>query len=235
MPAAGSGRRFGRSENKLFAFLDGEPLFLVTARKLANHARVSKIVMPVSRADLPRMQSEFGDRLEKLGVELVIGGAERTDSVQAGLDAIIGQKAIDLVAIHDAARPMICSDDLDAVFEKADETGAAILACSVTATVKQSLDDGQSCKTIDRSTLWLAQTPQVFRVDLLSNAYQRHRGRPATDDAELVQRSGVSVSIVPGSPNNLKITHPQDLMVAEAMIAAEKAGHAADHPGTETS
>ncbi|QDV45174.1 2-C-methyl-D-erythritol 4-phosphate cytidylyltransferase [Stieleria neptunia] len=226
LPAAGSGRRFGQDENKLFALLAGRPIWLVAAERLRAHRRVARIVMPISDQDRPRFEGEFASQVDALGIELACGGAERTDSVRAGVDRVAGDAAVQLIAIHDAARPLVRSADLDAVFAKADHTGAAILATPVTATVKQSLDAGASCRTIDRSTLWLAQTPQVFALDVLQRAYAKHRGRPATDDAELVGRIGVHVALVPGSPDNLKITHPNDLIVAEAIL---KTQHESNH------
>lgn len=174
--------------------------------------------MPVSTADRPRFETEFADVTRELAVEVVEGGAERTDSVGSGLEAVGDDSAIRLVAIHDAARPLVPLRDLDEVFSRADETGAAILALPATATVKQTLDAGQSCKTLDRETIWLAQTPQVFHLDLLRRAYAKHRGRPATDDADLVQRIGVNVALVAGSAENLKVTHPDDLAIAEAIL-----------------
>ncbi|WP_147867237.1 2-C-methyl-D-erythritol 4-phosphate cytidylyltransferase [Stieleria maiorica] len=225
LPAAGSGRRFGREENKLFAALAGEPIWIVAARRLRVHPRVSRIVMPVSDQDRPRFEGDFADHVRKLGIELVAGGAERTESVLSGLSHVAEDGSVGLIAIHDAARPLVRRDDLDAVFAKADQTGAAILAAPVTATVKQSLDAGVSCRTVDRSTLWLAQTPQVFALDVLQRAYAKHRGRPATDDAELVTRIGVDVALVQGAPDNLKITHPNDLVVAEAILKTQIESH----------
>ncbi|MCA9138763.1 MAG: 2-C-methyl-D-erythritol 4-phosphate cytidylyltransferase [Planctomycetales bacterium] len=221
LPAAGSGRRFGGEENKLFARLAGLPIWMHSANRLRAHHRVARIVMPVAAQDRPRFENEYGESVQKLKIEIVDGGAERTDSVLSGLCQIGDDASIELIAIHDAARPLIRSADLDAVFAKADQTGAAILATPVTATVKQSFDAGASCRTIDRSTLWLAQTPQVFRVPVLKSAYARHRGRAATDDAELVQRAGINVAMVSGSADNLKITHPNDLIVAEAIIKSQ--------------
>lgn len=221
MPAAGSGRRFGGEENKLFALLADQPIWLRSAERIRDHGRVARLVMPVSPADRPRFEREFEDPIRRLGLELVDGGEQRTESVQAGFVAVADDHKIDLIAIHDAARPLVRIEDLDAVFSKADQTGAAILATPVTATVKQTLDAGVSCQTIDRSTLWLAQTPQVFRVAVLRQAYAKHRGRPATDDAELVQRIGTDVALVLGSPDNIKITHPGDLVVAEAILKSQ--------------
>ncbi|KAA5543285.1 2-C-methyl-D-erythritol 4-phosphate cytidylyltransferase [Roseiconus nitratireducens] len=218
LPAAGSGQRFGGVQNKLFATLEHVPLWLFSVRRLRLHQRVGRILMPISASDRPRFETEFAQAVAESEVELVAGGKERTDSVRSGLEALGDDDSVALVAIHDAARPLVRHDHLDAVFAKADQCGAAILATPVTSTVKQSFDDGHSCHTLDRKTLWLAQTPQVFRVDLLRQAYAKHRGRPATDDAELVQRIGIDVALVPGSPENLKITYPHDLTIAQAIL-----------------
>lgn len=223
MPAAGSGRRFGSERNKLFAQLDGKPIWQQTAEMLRRHPAVVRLVMPISDDDRDYFENEKSRVIEQLQIEIVRGGAERTDSVGSGLDHLATDNDIDLVAIHDAARPLVHTDELQRVFEKALQCGAAILASPMTATVKQSLDQGSSCSTIDRSILWMAQTPQVFKPDVLRQAYKRHRGRPATDDAELVSRTGVNVALVECSAENLKITHPGDLTVAEAIVQSRKA------------
>ena len=221
VPAGGSGRRFGGQENKLFASLAGKPVWIHTLERLRAHRRVAEIVMAVSNEDRNRFESEFIEDLNRLSIQLVEGGKERTESVQSGVDFLADESGHILVAIHDAARPLIRRRDLDAVFERADKTGAAILASPVAATVKQSFDQGDSCSTVDRSTLWLAQTPQVFRLDLLRRAYGKHRGRPATDDAELVSRLGIDVALVRGSDDNFKITHPGDLNMAAAILQSQ--------------
>ncbi|WP_200836587.1 2-C-methyl-D-erythritol 4-phosphate cytidylyltransferase [Roseiconus lacunae] len=222
MPAAGSGQRFGSDQNKLFTLLDGKPIWEQTATVLRSHRAVKRIVMPISDRDRDYFVSVGAAAVASLGIELVSGGAQRTESVGAGLNLVIDDPAIELVAVHDAARPLVKPGELDRVFERASQTGAAILASPVTATVKQTLDEGQSCRTIDRSTLWLAQTPQVFRPSILRQAYQRHRGRPATDDAELVSRTGTEVALVECSAENIKITHRGDLAIAEALVNSRK-------------
>ena len=221
VPAGGSGRRFGGRENKLFASLAGKPVWLHTLERLRSHRRVDEIVMAVSAEDRERFSRDHGKDLGRLSIRLVAGGNERTESVHSGVRSLAGESSDLLVAVHDAARPLIRDQDLDSVFEKADQTGAAILAAPVAATVKQSFDQGLSCRTVDRSTLWLAQTPQVFRLELLRRAYQKHRGRPATDDAELVSRLGIDVALVRGSDDNLKITHPNDLAMAAAILHSQ--------------
>jgi 2-C-methyl-D-erythritol 4-phosphate cytidylyltransferase len=230
IPAAGSGERFGADRNKLFAVLAGKPLWFHAASRLAARSEIGRIVMPISATDRVAFETEFGTLLQQLSITLVIGGEARTDSVKAGLDAIAGDDSIRWVAIHDAARPLISNIDLSAVFAVASQTGAAILATEVSGTIKRDVAHadqaaGQKSETVDRRDLWIALTPQVFRVGLLNEAYQKHNGRPATDDAQLVERIGHDVALVRGSADNLKITFPEDLLVAEAILARQ-ANHA---------
>lgn len=221
LPAAGSGERFGAAGNKLFAQLAGQPLWFHAASRLAARSEVGRIVMPISQADRGAFEGEFASLIQQLNIQLVSGGAARTDSVKAGLDAISDDPAIHYVAIHDAARPLVSDDDLSAVFAVAAQTGAAILATPVSSTIKRDLGQGRRSETVDRRELWIALTPQVFRVGLLNQAYQKHNGRPATDDAQLVERIGHDVSLVRGAADNLKITYPEDLLVAEAILTRQ--------------
>lgn len=223
LPAAGSGKRFGASENKLFCRLAGQPLWVHSVETLCRHDAVGRIVIAVASSDLELFRTQLGRIRVETPIELVSGGKERIDSVRAGVERVFGDHSIEWIAVHDAARPLITSQDLDRVFAAVGASGAAILAEPVTSTVKRTRDAGVSSETIDRSELWLAQTPQVFRKDLLSKAYNHHRGRHATDDAELVSRLGVQVAIAPGSSDNLKITFPQDLVIAEAILKGRQA------------
>jgi len=221
VPAAGSGRRFGGEQNKLFAQLAGKPLWYRAVERLRGRSEIGRLVMPVSPADLPEFEMRFQSQLDELRIELVLGGAERTDSVRAALQTLDGDDQVRLVAVHDAARPLVSSTDLAAVFAIAAQTGAAILATPVVGTLKRATTTGGECETIDRRDLWIALTPQVFRIELLRQAYDRHRGRAATDDAQLVERAGYPVTLVPGSADNLKITHPEDLSIAAALYARQ--------------
>ncbi len=221
VPAAGSGRRFGDERNKLFAPLAGKPLWYHSAARLSARPEVGRIVMPISDRDRDRFTGEYQTLVSELGIELISGGRQRTDSVRAGLDAIDGDDTIRLVAVHDAARPLVSDSDLEAVLATASQTGAAILATPVSGTLKRDLEKGLRCETLDRRDLWVAMTPQVFHIDLLREAYSKHRGRSATDDAELVERIGHSVALVRGSADNLKITHPEDLALASAILARQ--------------
>jgi 2-C-methyl-D-erythritol 4-phosphate cytidylyltransferase len=221
MPAAGSGRRFGNVRNKLFSTLAGRPLWYHSAARLAASDQIGRIVMPIAPPDRETFATEYQSLVDELGIELVEGGSQRTDSVLSGLETIGEDAAIKWIAVHDAARPLVSSEDLSRVFAAAAQTDAAILAMPVPGTVKRDLSDAASCETVDRRDLWIALTPQVFAVGLLRRAYQRHRGRGATDDAQLVERIGHPVTLVRGSADNIKITHPEDLALAAAILARQ--------------
>ncbi len=214
LPAAGSGARFGGERNKLLANLAGKPIWRHSVDRFLSFAGVVTILMPVSPSDRSYFSSITGS-LDR--VELVDGGATRTDSVRRGLERLRAGKFTGLVAVHDAARPLVDDQQLHRVFAEAQRSGAAILAVPVTSTLKRGMDQ-TIASTVDRSELWEAQTPQVFDMTLLLDAYDNHAQTPATDDAELVQRTGHPVRLVEGCRTNLKITVPGDLMLAEAII-----------------
>ncbi|MCG8649420.1 MAG: 2-C-methyl-D-erythritol 4-phosphate cytidylyltransferase [Pirellulales bacterium] len=218
VPAAGSGRRFGQTRNKLFAELAGKPLWHHATAAIAARPEVGPIIMPIAAADREVFAGKYQHWIDELGIELVPGGKERSESVQAGL-ATIKDPSIGWVAVHDAARLLVTAPDLANVFATAMQSDAAILAAPISGTVKRDLNQMRRCETVDRRELWLALTPQVFRIELIRQAYAKHRGRAATDDAQLVERLGHDVSLVRGSSDNLKITHPEDLAVAEAILA----------------
>ncbi|MFP4354361.1 MAG: 2-C-methyl-D-erythritol 4-phosphate cytidylyltransferase [Phycisphaerae bacterium] len=214
LPAAGSGSRFGASANKIFQPLAGVPIFLRTCSRFAARADVSQLLLIVSAEDTERLQTEFAPQLAELGVQLVGGGPTRTDSVRNALAKVDAEA--DLVAVHDAVRPCVRSCDLDAVFAAAGRHGAAMLAWPEHATLKRVDADRIIRQTVDRSGLWQAQTPQVFRRDWLVEAYRAAQSS-ATDDAGLVEAIGHAVRIVQGDPRNLKITTPADLEIAQAV------------------
>ncbi len=222
MPAAGSGRRFGDQRNKLFATLGGRPLWYHAAARLAATDEIGRIVMPIAARDRQTFAGEYQSLVDELRIELVDGGTERSDSVRTALGAIGEDPAVKLVAVHDAARPLVSRQDLRRVFESAAVSGAAILATPVAGTLKRDLGNAATCETVDRRDLWIALTPQVFSAELLRLAYARHRGRGATDDAQLVERIGHTVTLVHGSADNLKITHPEDLALAAAILARQE-------------
>lgn len=215
LPAAGTSRRFGGPQSKIFATLAGHPVWWHAANRLRSFAEVGQIVIAIHPDDRPRWETEFDEAVATLRIDLVDGGSERYESVLRAIDRIEGAS---FIAVHDAARPLVSESDLRRLFDAAATRDAAMLATPVRGTIKRSDDKSIVQTTVDRSRLWEAQTPQMFRRELLVDAYARWRGWPVTDDASLVERSGGKVFLVEGSPLNLKITGPDDLLLAEAIM-----------------
>ncbi len=218
IPAAGSGSRFGDVRNKVFAMLAGKPLWMHCVERFHARVEVSRIVLAVSDEDRETFEQQATDLAIREKIAFCRGGSERSDSVAAALATLDSDNNVQWIAVHDAARPLVQDEDLSAVFEMAKLTGAAILATPITGTVKRGMADAVGCTTVDRRELWTALTPQVFRADVLRSSYARHHGFPVTDDAQLVERAGHSVALVHGAADNLKITFPEDLQLAEAIL-----------------
>jgi 2-C-methyl-D-erythritol 4-phosphate cytidylyltransferase len=217
--AAGRGERLGHELPKAFVPLAGRALLLHALEALAAAQSVACIVPVLAAADRERWRAlePAWSRIRGLA-PAVDGGAERQDSVRAGLEALPGD--VDWVAVHDAARPLVRPEAVERVIAAAQAEGAAILAQPVRDTIKR-VGAGWILETPKRSELWAAQTPQVFRTALLREALAKARaeGFRGTDDAQLVERLGVRVRVVEGDPANLKITGPLDLETAEALLA----------------
>ena len=215
IPAAGAGRRFGSDGNKLFQQTCGEPVFMRTLSAFAGRSDVIQTLLVASPGEIDEIRSQFGPQLAEMSVTLVAGGDTRSESVRNGLADLAD--AAELVCIHDAVRPCVSQLWIDAVFAEAGRTGAAILACPVHGTLKK-VSAGQVIEqTVSRKDLWEAQTPQVFRRDLIVAAYAV-ASEAKTDDAQLLEQAGQQVSVVMGDPRNIKITTPGDLVLAEAVI-----------------
>jgi 2-C-methyl-D-erythritol 4-phosphate cytidylyltransferase len=213
MPAAGQSSRFkDPSYKKPFAPLAGRAVWLHAAERFLQRDDVKQVIVVISADDREYFQMKFGANMAIMGIEAVNGGATRSASVQAGLARV--KPDVDFVAVHDAARPVLADKWVDQVFDTARKTGAAILATPVTGTLKRVDGAKIIADTVDRTNLWEAQTPQVFKRQLLLDAHAGADSDSATDDAELVQRLGVPVSIVLGSALNLKITTKEDLVMA---------------------
>lgn len=219
LPAAGKSSRFrDQHYKKPFVPLENRPVWLHAAEKFTNRSDVKQTLLVISPEDREAFQSKIGANAALLGIEIVDGGAERADSVANALARV--QSDIDFVAVHDAARPCLADEWIEAVFTAAVKSGAAILAAPVSGTLKRIAGDKTIVETVSREGLWEAQTPQVFRRQLLVDAYARRGTLPATDDAQLVERLGQKVTVVPGSPMNLKITTKEDLRLAAAILKA---------------
>lgn len=212
--AAGRSTRFGDEHyKKPFAPLADRAVWLHSAERFLARDDVARVVIVIAEEDREGFQRKFGANLAFMNVALAIGGETRTDSVRSGLAAV--GDGVSHVAVHDAARPCVTDAAIDAVFAKAVETGAAILAAPVAATLKR-VDGGSISETVSREGVWAAQTPQVFERGLIDRAYEADAS--ATDDAELVQRLGQAVAVVEGPADNLKITSKADLRLAEQIL-----------------
>jgi len=210
--AAGPGTRLGAGVPKAFVELAGKTLYQYGLRALSLSAAIAETVPVVPAARVEEARSATAGMALPRPLRIVAGGAERADSVRAGLAAA---PDAELIVVHDAARPFVPVDVIDRVVATAAGCGAAIAAIPATDTVKIATADGVVETTPERSRTWLAQTPQAFRADLLRAA---HAARPigaATDDAMLVELLGVPVRLVTGDANNRKITTADDLGWAE--------------------
>ncbi len=220
VPAAGAGTRLGGERPKQFLSLGGRPLLTRTLMVLERAEAVDAVVVvcPPGAEDLTREQCIAPFGLAKVAA-VVPGGAQRQDSVAAGV-AVSSELGAEWLLVHDAARPLAAPELFGRVLEGARETGAAIAAVPAADTVKQAGQDDMVEATLDRSHLWLVQTPQAFRRDLLEKALAaaEQEGFYATDEAGLVEHMGGEVKLVMGSRDNLKITTPEDLALARGLV-----------------
>lgn len=224
LPAAGMGTRMGRAaaektgtSRKQFMLLEGSPIMLHTVRKFAASGRVHDVVVAVRSEDLDWVREMLDREFPPALVRVVEGGNSRQQSVENALAVL--DTDTDLVAVHDAVRPFIDIETIHKVLDEAAATGAAIVGVVPVDTVKQvSRSNGRARvrATLPRDRLVLAQTPQVFRYDLLTRAFEtaRNDGFIGTDEASLVERLDVEVNVVLGSDRNIKITKPSDMDLA---------------------
>ncbi|HEX6937896.1 MAG TPA: 2-C-methyl-D-erythritol 4-phosphate cytidylyltransferase [Longimicrobiales bacterium] len=221
--AGGAGRRMGGAR-KQYAELLGEPILLHSLRPFLAHPSVVRVVVALPAEDAaepPAWLAELAARDARIA--LVAGGAERGDSVHRGLEAV--PESVDVVLVHDAARPLVTRAVIERTLAAASGGVGAVAAVPVTDTLKQVGADGRIVGTPDRSVFQAAQTPQAFPRAMLLDAYRRaaRDGVAATDDAALVERYGGKVVVVEGAPENIKVTRPIDLVVAEALLRARVA------------
>jgi 2-C-methyl-D-erythritol 4-phosphate cytidylyltransferase len=221
LPAAGRSTRFGDAkQKKIFAELDGRAVWLRAVEPFINRDDVAQTILVIAPEDRELFERRFRASVAFLNIRVVDGGAERYDSVARALEVV--EPTCEFIAVHDAARPCLTGDLIDAVFAAAQAHGAALLAIPVADTVKRVGPDGRTIETVPRSDLYLAQTPQVFHRDVLLRAYaNRSRlGAAVTDDTQLVEAIGQRCAVVEGSPLNLKITTAIDLRLASAVLQA---------------
>src|SRR4051812_8673702 len=216
--AAGAGRRLGAATPKQLIDIGGGTMLHHSVQAFYTHPRVTAIVVV-----LPAEQKTFaftatGHPASRPSIRIVAGGERRQDSVANGFDAV--SDGTDVVLIHDAARPFVTADLIDRTIDAAARHGAAIAALQSRDTVKRVDAGGAITGTLPRETIYLAQTPQGFRRDVLAQAIAAARsGVEATDEAALAERAGYKVHVVDGDPGNVKVTTAEDLEAARARIA----------------
>jgi 2-C-methyl-D-erythritol 4-phosphate cytidylyltransferase len=216
--AAGPGKRFGGKRRKQFVDVGGRAAFLRSIELFSNREDVKQILLAIPQEDEEIVKIRYGANLSLFNVKVLIGGATRFETVNKAIQLL--KDDIELVAIHDAARCCVTAKWVDDVIKTAEKTGAAILACPVTATLKE-VKDGVIVKTVDRTTFYEAQTPQVFEVSLLKKAHDsadKKNIAKISDDSQLIEALGHKVSIVETNSSNIKITYPADAAIAEAIL-----------------
>ena len=219
--AAGESRRMGLpdGESKQFLLLGGEPLLNYSVRRLLAMPQVDGLVVvlhPSHTVRFARGLTAFDDAKPLLIAE---GGLTRCDSVRAGLREV--PPSATRIAVHDGARPLFSRHVFESCLDALAGADGAVPGIEVSDTLKRSAPDGRVEATVDRTGLWAAQTPQVFRAAALRHVYERADLNGATDDAALLERSGYRVGLVPSTPANVKITTPADLPLAGALLSWE--------------
>lgn len=229
VPAAGSGRRFGGELPKQYATIDGRPLLFWTLSRLALVPRISGLLV-VLAADDPFWPG--WDTICGKPVITAIGGAERADSVLAGLRALPASVSADsFVLVHDAARPCVRIADIDALMNAVGDGDGGLLAAPVRDTIKRQQQagagqlDARVAQTVRRDDLWRALTPQMFRRGALSTALAAagERGAAPTDEAQAMEWTGVAPLLVEGAPDNIKVTTAHDLALARFLLREQNA------------
>ncbi|HKA18267.1 MAG TPA: 2-C-methyl-D-erythritol 4-phosphate cytidylyltransferase [Blastocatellia bacterium] len=217
IPAAGIGARMHADRAKQMLELQGVPVLVRTLQRFQQCDAVDQVILALQ----PNLTSEVLGLISRYNLtkvaRVVGGGAERQDSVYRCLQ-VVPEETAGIIVVHDAVRPFVKPDEIRAVIERASSTGAALMALAATDTIKQA-KSGRVQRTLDRRRIYYAQTPQAFRYSIIRDAFERAYADSfiGTDESQLVERLGQRVSVVEGSPMNIKITRPFDLLLAEAI------------------
>jgi 2-C-methyl-D-erythritol 4-phosphate cytidylyltransferase len=221
LPAAGRSTRFGDpKQKKIYTELHGRAIWLRAIEPFLNRDDVAQLIVAIAAEDRELFERRFRASVAFLNIKVIDGGAERADTVAKALEVV--QPTCEFVAVHDAARPCLTGELVDAVFNAARQHGAALPGVPVSDTLKRVNTDRRANETIPRVGLVAVQTPQAFRRDLLVRAYanRSRAGASVTDDAQLVEALGEACYVVEGSPFNIKITTSSDLRLASAVLQA---------------
>ena len=225
IPAGGAGKRLKAQKAKQYLLLDHLPVLVHTLKVFQQAEIIDEIILVLPPDDVASAQKQLINKYGLTKVTAVVaGGKERQDSVRNGLAAINGK--CDIVVIHDAVRPFVTEELIKQVVVAAKTTGATSVGVKAKDTIKETKKDNLVAATIPRQNLWLTQTPQAFKFELLKKAYKAAYDKKfyGTDDASLVERIGSKVKMIDGSYENIKITTPEDLIMAEALMKNKKGG-----------
>ncbi len=221
--AGGAGKRMGAATNKQFLLIDNKPIIVHTLQIFEECRAIDGIYLVVNQKDLPMIQEEILEtyHFNKI-LKLVIGGRLRQDSVRNGLESI--ENPCDIVIIHDGARPFVSPSFIDKGIFLMEMFDAVIPALPVKDTIKIVSKEGFVQKTLERDSLWHVQTPQTFKYDLIAKAYREGAAKKlyGYDDATFLEHMGKKVKVIEGSPYNIKITTPEDLIIARGMLSQLK-------------
>lgn len=217
-PAAGQGRRMKVGKNKVFLELKGLPILVRTLLRFSQLQDVGQLILAVGPSEISDVEKMLKGVSGLKPYSVVAGGSERQYSIANCLEFV--SEAADIVLVHDAARPLVSAETIQGVINKARDVGGAIAAVPEKNTVKVVSGEGLVLSTPPRESLWAVQTPQGFQRDILIRAYAKaaEDGYLGTDDASLVERLGVPVQVVASDYRNIKITTPEDLVIAEALL-----------------
>lgn len=220
IPAAGRGSRMGGAAPKQYTPLAGRTMLEHAIDALLADARVQRVLVVVAPDDVRHRELAGDARVEFVAA----GGASRADSVRNGLARLaIRASANDWVLVHDAARPCLARDELGALIDAlAGDPVGGLLAVPIADTIKRGADDGRVAQTVERTGLWRALTPQMFRLGVLDDAFERVGDLAAiTDESSAVERIGHAPRLVPGRASNIKVTRPDDVPLAEAILGLQ--------------
>ena len=218
VPAGGTGTRMGGTVPKQFLELNGKPILYYTLKTLQDCGIISELILVVPEKEYDNACTDWLGKPE-IVTKVVVGGEKRQDSVYNGFCEVSPQTEI--VLVHDGVRPFLSHQMIQESVDAAREYGAAITAIPVNDTIKRVDDSGLVSQTVDREGLWRVQTPQVFRYELLQEAFKKANSEKfyGTDEGTLIEHLGKPVKVVEGSEQNIKITRPEDLRLSEILIS----------------
>jgi 2-C-methyl-D-erythritol 4-phosphate cytidylyltransferase len=217
--SAGLGRRFQEGTKKQFLCLSGKPILARALDPFEASPLIRSICLVVGRDDLEYCLREIVEKFRYRKISKVVhGGKTRQESARNGIDAVPADSEI--ISIHDGVRPFVTREMISDSIDGARRFQAVVMAVPVKDTIKQVLEDGTILQTLERESLWQVQTPQTFHADLIREAHRRAEedGFVGTDDASLAERQGTKVHVLPGSYFNIKITTPEDLILADFIL-----------------